>query len=77
MLILDNQIRAGGGARASLAPGCRDQGLLIFDPVSWQLAGGRLVLTARKGHKTYLAAQPDGSWKKDPKEGPPLSLKKL
>jgi Protease inhibitor Inh len=45
--------------------------------VSWQLVGGRLVLTARKGHKTYLDAQPDGSWKKDPKDGPPLSLKKF
>jgi hypothetical protein len=77
MLILDNQITAGGGTRGSLAPGCRDQGLVIFDPVSWQLVGGRLVLTARKGHKAYLDAQPDGSWKKDPKEGPPLSLKKL
>ena len=36
---------------------------MIFDPTGWQIVNGRLVLTARKGHKTYLDAQPDGSWK--------------
>jgi Protease inhibitor Inh len=77
MLTLYNQQRAGDGARAFLAPGCRDQGIVIFDPASWQLINGRLVLTARKGHKAHLDPQPDGTWKKDPKEGKTLSLKKL
>ena len=77
MLTLNEQRRAGGGAKAFLAPGCRDQGIVIFDPASWQLIDGRLVLTARKGHKAHLDPQPDGTWKKDPREGKTLSLKKL
>ena len=77
MLTLDKHVKPPGGQKASLAPGCRDQGIVIFDPAGWQIVNGRLVLTARKGHKTYLDAQPDGSWKKDPKEGKSLTLKKL
>ena len=77
MLTLDSQVKGPGGKKASLAPGCRDQGIVIFDPVGWQIVNGRLVLTARKGHKTHLDAQPDGTWKKDPKEGKSLTLKKL
>ena len=77
MLTLDNQGKSLDGGKASLAPGCRDQGLLIFDPASWQVANGRLELTARKGHKTHLDAQLDGTWKKDPAEGKGLTLKKL
>ncbi|MGH6840509.1 MAG: AprI/Inh family metalloprotease inhibitor, partial [Methylocella sp.] len=64
MLTLDRRARAAGGERAFLAPGCRDQGIVIFDPAGWQIVNGRLVLTARKGHKTHLDAQPDGTWKK-------------
>ncbi|MGH6796273.1 MAG: AprI/Inh family metalloprotease inhibitor, partial [Methylocella sp.] len=77
MLTLDKQVKARGKEKAFLAPGCRDQGIVIFDPAGWQIINGRLVLTARKGHKTYLDAQPDGTWKKDPKEGKSLTLKKL
>jgi Protease inhibitor Inh len=77
MLTLDKRVKASGREKASLSPGCRDQGIVIFDPAGWQIVNGRLVLTARKGHKTYLDAQPDGSWKKDPKEGKSLTLKKL
>jgi hypothetical protein len=77
MLTLDRRAKAAGREKASLAPGCRDQGIVIFDPTGWQIVNGRLVLTARKGHKTQLDAQPDGTWKKDPKEGKGLTLKKL
>lgn len=77
MLTLDHHVKGQGGEKATLAPGCRDQGIVIFDPVGWQLVDGRLVLTARKGHTTHLDVQPDGTWKKDPKEGKSLSLKKL
>jgi hypothetical protein len=76
MLTLESQARGPGGKKASLAPGCRDQGIVIFDPAGWQILNGRLLLTARKGHKTNLDPQPDGSWKKDPKEGKSLILKK-
>lgn len=77
MLILNSAAKAKARGKASLAPGCRDQGIVIFDPSSWRLAAGRLVLTARKGHETHLDRQPDGTWKKDPKEGKTLSLKRL
>ncbi|WOJ91079.1 AprI/Inh family metalloprotease inhibitor [Methylocapsa polymorpha] len=77
MLTLDSKTKARSGNKASLAPGCRDQGIVIFDPVAWQIVGGRLVLTARKGHSTHLDQQSDGTWTKDPKEGASLSLKKM
>jgi len=78
MITLDDKARAPkGGFRASLAPACRDQGIVIFDPMGWQLVSGRMVLTARKGHSTHLDLQPDNTWAKDPKEGKGLSLKKL
>lgn len=77
MVTLDGAVKAGGGGKASLAPACRDQGIVIFDPTAWQILNGRLVLTARKGHTTHLDPQPDGVWLKDPKEGKSLGLKKL
>ena len=77
MITLDRS-RASGGDRAQLAPGCRDQGIVIFDPAAWQLVKGELVLTAKAGHKTKLEKQAEGQWAKDPKEGgKPLGLKKL
>jgi len=76
MLTLADPGHVKGAAKALLAPACRDQGMVIFDPVSWQLISGRLVLTARKGHKAHFDPQPDGTWKKDPAEGKSLTLKK-
>ncbi len=63
--------------KARLAPACRDQGIVIFDPVGWQMVSGQLVLTARKGHKTELDTQEDGSWANNPKTGKILSLKRI
>jgi hypothetical protein len=77
LLILDDKTKAPGGYKATLAPGCRDQGIMIFDPVGWRLATGRLVLTARRGFTTHLDLQSAGAWQKDPSEGKPLILKKL
>jgi Protease inhibitor Inh len=77
LLILDNQTKAPGGYKASLAPGCRDEGIMIFDPVGWRLVADRLVLTARRGYTTHFDLQPDGTWRKDASEGKPLILKKL
>jgi hypothetical protein len=61
--------------KAQLAPACRDQGLVVFDPVNWQMERGRLGLTARKGHKAWFDRQPDGTWLRDPKEGKTLILR--
>jgi hypothetical protein len=77
MLTLDDKTRVRGGDRAALAPACRDQGIVVFDPVAWQIVNGRLVLTAKAGHVTHLDKQEDGTWLKDPSEGKSLSLKKL
>lgn len=77
LLIFDNQTKAPGGYKALLAPGCRDEGIMIFDPVGWRLVAGRLVLTARRGYTAHFDLQADGAWRKDPSEGKPLILKKL
>ncbi len=61
--------------KAQLAPACRDQGLVVFDPVNWQMERGRLGLTARKGHKAWFDRQDDGTWLRDPKEGKTLILR--
>ena len=54
MVTLDEKSRVKGGSRAQLAPGCRDQGIVIFDPTAWTIVKGELVLTARAGHKARL-----------------------
>ena len=78
MVTLDGKIRGPGATlKAHLAPACRDQGIMIFDPVGWQLTAGRLILTARKGHTAKFDLQPDGSWLKDPADGKSMSLKKM
>lgn len=77
MLTLDTRARGPGGFKAQLAPACRDNGVVIFDPVAWSLERGRLALVARKGHKTYFDAQPGRIWRRDPKDGKALSLKPL
>jgi hypothetical protein len=77
MLTLDDKTRVKGGDRAALAPACRDQGIVVFDPSAWQIIDGRLVLTAKAGHTTHLDRQADGSWLKDPAEGKSLTLKKF
>ncbi len=79
MLTLDDKARASNGdLKAQLAPACRDQGIVIFDPVAWRVERGRLVLTARKGHAATFEKQADGAWWKDPAEGgKPLGVKKI
>ena len=78
MVTLDDKSRGPGDTlKARLAPACRDQGIVIFDPVGWRMVGGKLVLTARKGHTTELDTQEDGSWMNEPKKGKSLSLKRI
>jgi protease inhibitor Inh len=78
MITLDAKARGvKGGNKALLAPACRDQGIVIFDPVGWAMEKGKLKLTARKGHHALFEQKGDGTWEKDPKEGKALSLKKM
>lgn len=79
MVTLEEKARGPkGSVKAFLAPACRDNGIVIFDPAGWSLDRGQLLLFARKGHSARFLRQPDGSWTKDPKEGgKPLGLKRL
>lgn len=58
-----------GGGRAQLAPACRDNGIVVFDPVRWSIDRGRLVLVARKGHKAHFERDNASVWRRDPAEG--------
>jgi hypothetical protein len=80
MITLEDRPGRGprGSLRAFLAPACRDQGLVIYDPVGWAFNGGKLTLYARKGHATGFLISPDGIWLKDASEGgKPLGLKRI
>ncbi|HEY8163224.1 MAG: AprI/Inh family metalloprotease inhibitor [Methylocystis sp.] len=57
------------GGRAQLAPACRDNGIVVFDPVRWSIDRGRLVLVARKGHKAHFERDSNNVWRRDPNEG--------
>lgn len=77
MLTLDARARGRAGMKAQLAPACRDNGLVIFDPIGWGIDRGRLVLTARKGHKAHFEKDSNGVWRRDAKEGKALGLKPM
>ena len=78
MITFDEKAKGPKGTlKALLAPACRDQGIVIFDPVGWMVDKGRIVLTAKKGHQAHFDKQADGSWAKDAKEGKALGLRKM
>jgi hypothetical protein len=56
------------GGKAQLAPACRDNGIVVFDPIRWALDRGRLALTARKGHKAHFDKDDGGVWRRDAQE---------
>jgi len=67
-----------GSMKAQLAPACRDQGIVIFDPIGWRVERGQLILIARKGHSAKLERHQDGAWWKDTKDGSkPLGIRKI
>ena len=65
-----------GRYEARLVEGCRDAGLRSFDPVAWRYDGGRLTLTARRGHEVTLISEREGQWRRDPEVGTTLILRK-
>ena len=77
MLTLETRPAKEGGLKAQLAPACRDNGLVVFDPVAWSLDHGRLSLVARKGHKAHFDREASGVWRRDSKEGKALSLRPM
>ena len=77
MLTLESRPAKEGGSKAQLAPACRDNGLVVFDPVAWSLDHGRLSLVARKGHKAHFDREASGVWRRNSKEGKALSLRPM
>ncbi|MFN3891739.1 MAG: AprI/Inh family metalloprotease inhibitor [Beijerinckiaceae bacterium] len=79
MVTLFDTARGRGVYRAQLAPACRDNGIVIFEPVAWSVDGkGHLILQARKGHKMVLEHGANGVWQRtgDPKARP-LGLRRI
>jgi len=66
-----------GGGRAQLAPACRDNGIVVFDPMNWRSEAGKIVLTARKGHKIELVRSENNVWRRDSAEGKGLGLRPM
>ncbi len=79
MVTLFETARGSGYYRAQLAPACRDNGIVIFDPISWTIdRQGHISLQARKGHKMILERDANGVWQRlgDPKARP-LALRRI
>ena len=63
---------------ANLAPACRDNGIVIFDPKGWSLTQRRLALRARKGHTALFEMDEKGAWEREGKHpGPQLGFRKM
>jgi hypothetical protein len=60
-----------------LLPGCHDDGIEVFDPVTWRYTGGRLTVTAKRGHSISLVANGDGRWRRDPETGVVFLLRRV
>jgi Protease inhibitor Inh len=76
-LTLDDTPQGHASYKASLSPTCKDDAMVVFDPASWEIGKGDLVLIAKSGSKTRLELQADGTWRKPSKDGTPLILKKM
>lgn len=77
IVLAPTAIGASGRHEARLLDGCRDVGLRAFDPLTWHYEGGRLTLTARRGHEVTLISEREGQWRRDPEVGATLVLRKL
>ncbi len=63
---------------ANLAPACRDNGIVVFDPKGWSLVQRRLSLRARKGHNALFEMSEKGMWEREGKHaGPQLGFRKM
>ena len=80
-----DRLRQQGTCRLGLAadgtvkllPGCRDDGMEVFDPVTWRFANGRMTMVAKRGHTIDLVPNGDGGWRRDPETGVTLVLRKV
>ena len=67
----------GTGGTVKIVPGCHDGGLEVFDPVRWRYAGGRMTITAKRGHSIDLVPSGDGRWRRDPEVGTTFVLRRV
>lgn len=80
MVTLSETARGSGYYRAQLAPACRDNGIVIFDPIAWTLdRQGHISLQARKGHKMSLEKDANGVWQRlgGDAKARPLALRRI
>lgn len=79
-----DRLRQQGTCRLGLAadgtvrllPGCRDEGMEVFNPVSWRFADGRMTVVAKRGHSIDFVPNGDGGWRRDPETGVTLVLRR-
>jgi Protease inhibitor Inh len=62
---------------AQLSPACRDQGLVIYDPVSWRMDKSTFILKSRQGHETAFYQKAPKIWTKVDERGLTLLLQKM
>lgn len=65
------------GGKAQLAPACRDNGIVVFDPIAWRMERGKLILKARKGHNLEMLRDAAGVWRRDGAEGKGLGFRAM
>jgi hypothetical protein len=65
-----------GNGSIKLLPGCRDEGIEVFNPVRWGYANGRMTVTAKRGHAIDLIPTGDGRWRRDPEVGTTFVLRR-
>jgi hypothetical protein len=65
-----------GSGGVKLLPGCRDDGIEVFNPVKWSFANGRMTVTAKRGHAITLVPTADGRWRRDPEVGTTFVLRR-
>jgi hypothetical protein len=65
-----------GTMKADLVDGCQDRGMQIFNPSSWRIDGGRLLLVSRKGHDIAFVKVGASGWGKEKQSGDILELLK-
>jgi len=78
MVTLQDAARGNGYYRAQLAPACRDNGIVVFDPIAWSIdRAGHISLQARKGHKIQFQRNAKGDWYRIDDKAKPLGLRKI
>lgn len=78
MVTLQDAARGNGYFRAQLAPACRDNGIVVFDPVAWSIdRAGHISLQARKGHKIQFQRNAKGEWYRIEDKAKPLGLRRI